>query len=49
MGNIGLIYCKMGKLEQAMKYHKQAFEIDKQIGYLYFFYKQIAPTEQIQG
>jgi tetratricopeptide (TPR) repeat protein len=33
LGNIGLIYSDKGDLDQALKYHKDALEIDRQIGY----------------
>jgi len=32
LNNIGLVYSNQGKLEEALKYHKAALEIDKQIG-----------------
>ena len=32
-GNIGLIYRAKGDLEEALKYHKEALEIDREIGY----------------
>jgi len=32
LGNIGLIYQAKGDLDQALKYHKEALEINKQIG-----------------
>ena len=33
MGNIGLIYSDKGDADNALKYHQQALEIDKEIGY----------------
>jgi tetratricopeptide (TPR) repeat protein len=33
LGNIGLIYLAKGELDEALKYHKDALKIDKEIGY----------------
>jgi len=33
LGNIGIIYSDLGKPEEALKYHKEALEIDRKIGY----------------
>ncbi|MBR9919557.1 MAG: tetratricopeptide repeat protein, partial [Bacteroidetes bacterium] len=34
LGNIGLIYSNKGELDEALKYHKSALELDRQIGYV---------------
>ena len=33
MGNIGLIHQDRGELDEALKYHKKAMKIDKELGY----------------
>ena len=33
LGNIGLIYSDKGELDQALRYHKEAIKIDKEISY----------------